>query len=113
MSSEAPAYPPITPHLNPHGLVIKYNPETGRGVYATSAIPRGTVIEISPVLLFTRDEYLSHGKHTLLDSYTFTWKDKRRGGEKMWALALGLGISLRNFCRTTLPSRRRTARVAV
>lgn len=106
MSSESdiPAYPPITPHLNPHGLVIKSSPESGRGVYASAAIAQSTVIEISPVLLFSRDEYLSHGKHTLLDSYTFIWRDKREGGQKKWALALGLGISLDVFHSSFLPS---------
>ena len=52
--------------------------------------PRGVLVEISPVLLFGRDEYMAHGRHTALESYTFVWRDGRRG-EKAWALALGLG----------------------
>lgn len=43
------------------------------------------MIEISPVLLFSKHEYEEHGKHTILDHYTFKWKDGRM------ALALGLG----------------------
>ncbi|KIJ64466.1 hypothetical protein HYDPIDRAFT_45162, partial [Hydnomerulius pinastri MD-312] len=52
---------------------------------ASRIIPAQTVIEISPVLLFTKEEYENHGKHTLLNHYTFNWRDGRM------ALALGLG----------------------
>lgn len=91
--SKSSEYPSVTPHLNSHGLVVKSTRSDGRGVYASTSIPRGTLVEISPVLLFTRDEYTKYGQHTVLDSYTFIWKDKRRGGEKTWALALGLGTA--------------------
>jgi tRNA-specific adenosine deaminase 3 len=53
---------------------------------ASQAIPAQTVIETSPVLLFSKEEYENHGRHTLLDHYTFTWRDGRM------ALALGLGL---------------------
>jgi hypothetical protein len=59
------------------------------------------VVEISPVLLFEKDEYQNHGesvylikplrsqsfqgKYTALDHYTFIWPNGRM------ALALGLG----------------------
>ncbi|EJD39952.1 hypothetical protein AURDEDRAFT_70649 [Auricularia subglabra TFB-10046 SS5] len=88
-------------------LAIRLSPTRGRGVYgtlapsapsapaptpcsppprtATDAIEPNTVVERSPVLLFGRDEYETHGRHTLLDHYTFKWKDGRM------ALALGLG----------------------
>ncbi len=46
------------------------------------------MIEVSPVLLFTAKEYEEHGKHTVLDHYTFVWRDGRM------ALALGLGASV-------------------
>ncbi|KAL0581026.1 tRNA-specific adenosine deaminase subunit tad3 [Marasmius crinis-equi] len=52
---------------------------------ASQPIPSGTIIEISPVLFFSKEEYEQHGKHTVLDHYTFKWKDGRM------ALALGLG----------------------
>ena len=80
---------PCTPHLNVHGLLVCNTPAAGRGVFASRHIPAGTVIEISPVLLFGPDEYSEHGRHTLLDSYTFVW-EKRQSGSTM-ALALGLG----------------------
>ncbi|CCA73599.1 hypothetical protein PIIN_07551 [Serendipita indica DSM 11827] len=78
-------YPLCTPHLNPHGLEIRMHPTKGRGVYASRPISVGTVVEISPVLLFGREEYENHGKHTLLDHYTFVW------GNGEMALPLGLG----------------------
>ena len=49
------------------------------------------MIEISPALLFNKEEYAEHGKHTILDHYTFKWPDGRM------ALALGLGA-----CRVTM-----------
>jgi len=52
---------------------------------ASRYIPKKTIVEISPVLFFTKQEYEEHGKHTVLDHYTFNWKDGRM------ALALGLG----------------------
>jgi tRNA-specific adenosine deaminase 3 len=57
-----------------------------KAITASTPISRGTTIEISPVLFFSREEYYErHGKHTTLDSYTFRWGDGRM------ALPLGLG----------------------
>ncbi|KAI0755242.1 hypothetical protein C8Q80DRAFT_1266723 [Daedaleopsis nitida] len=72
-------------HLNSAGLRIEYAEGKGRGVYASCEIPAQTLIEISPVLLLTAQEYAEHGRHTVLDHYTFVWRDGRM------ALALGLG----------------------
>ncbi|WFD30925.1 tRNA-specific adenosine deaminase subunit tad3 [Malassezia sp. CBS 17886] len=80
---------PSTPHLNVHRLSIRDTPTAGRGVFATTAIPANTVVEISPVLLFSADEYAAHGRHTALDSYTFVWEKSTQGNTM--ALALGLG----------------------
>lgn len=55
-------------------------------MYASRPLSAGTVVEISPVLLFSRDEWDAHGCKTILDCYTFKWG---RMGEM--ALALGLG----------------------
>ena len=52
---------------------------------ACREIPAQTLVEVSPVLLFTAAEYEAHGKYTVLDHYTFVWRDGRM------ALALGLG----------------------
>ncbi|TBU47401.1 hypothetical protein BD309DRAFT_886463 [Dichomitus squalens] len=72
-------------HLNSSGLRIEYAEGKGRGVYACREIPAQTLIEISPVLLFSAAEYEEHGRHTVLDHYTFVWRDGHM------ALALGLG----------------------
>ncbi|KAG7443141.1 uncharacterized protein BT62DRAFT_972973 [Guyanagaster necrorhizus] len=72
-------------HLNTTGCRIQYSEGKGRGVYASRFIENRTVVEISPVLLFSKDEYESHGRHTVLGHYTFKCKDGRM------ALALGLG----------------------
>lgn len=50
-----------------------------------------TVIEISPVLLFPAKEYEEHGRYTVVDHYTFKWRDGRM------ALALGLGKFTGNY----------------
>ncbi|KAI0771165.1 hypothetical protein BD413DRAFT_551498 [Trametes elegans] len=73
------------PHLNSSGLRIEYAEGKGRGIYASREIPAQTLIEVSPVLLFSANEYEAHGRHTVLDHYTFIWRDGRM------ALALGLG----------------------
>ena len=52
---------------------------------ACREIPAQTLVDISPVLLFNATEYEAHGRHTVLDHYTFVWRDGRM------ALALGLG----------------------
>ncbi|KAI0055855.1 hypothetical protein BV25DRAFT_1995977 [Artomyces pyxidatus] len=78
--------PPSAPeHLNSTGCRIQYTDGKGRGVFASRAIPAHTLLEISPVLLFSASEYDAHGKYTVLDHYTFKWRDGRM------ALALGLG----------------------
>lgn len=82
-------YPVCTPHLNTYELQICDTGFSGRSIFASRAIPSNTVIEISPVLLFSAREYDEHGKHTILDSYTFVW-ERSLGGNTM-ALALGLG----------------------
>ncbi|KZP31462.1 hypothetical protein FIBSPDRAFT_849425 [Athelia psychrophila] len=80
-------------HLNSAGLEIRLTQDKGRGVFATRHIPVETVIEISPALLFDKQVYHDHARHTILDDYTFRWPD---GGQ---ALALGLG-SLFNHADT-------------
>ncbi|KAI9500472.1 hypothetical protein GGI25_001595 [Coemansia spiralis] len=66
-------------------LELRTHPQRGRGVFTREPIPKGTLVHISPVLLFGAEEYSRHGKFTQLDHYTYCWK----GG--CFALALGLG----------------------
>ena len=97
--------PTAPEHLNITGCKIKYSEEKGRGVYgvlaptvhhssiihqssssiASKPLPAHTLLEISPALLFSTEEYEAHGRHTVLDHYTFKWRDGKM------ALALGLG----------------------
>ncbi|KAG6841972.1 hypothetical protein C0991_004463 [Blastosporella zonata] len=72
-------------HLNDTGCLIRRTDDKGRGVYASRLIPAQTLIEISPVLFFSKEEYAQHGRFTVLDDYTFKWTDGRM------SLALGLG----------------------
>lgn len=62
-----------------------FAPPAGR--IATSPIPARTLIDISPVLLFTAEEY-QHAKNTIVDHYSFVWND---AGRSLMALPLGLG----------------------
>ncbi|KAJ6557398.1 cytidine deaminase-like protein, partial [Mycena vulgaris] len=73
------------PYLNNSLCVIKNSQGKGRGVFAARAIASHTVVEISPVILLTKEEYETHGRFTSLDEYTFKWKNGSR------AVALGLG----------------------
>ena len=95
-------YPSTTPHLTRAPIEIATrDPALGRGVYATSYIPAGKVIEISPVLVLPEAEYKGkqpgeHDDGTLkgveasqLRGYVFTW-----GRNGSMAVALGIGASL-------------------
>lgn len=62
----------------------------GKGVFTTTALKVGTVVEISPVLVFTGSEYVDLAK-TKLYNYIFEWGVSR----KKAALALGY-ISMYN-----------------
>lgn len=62
----------------------------GRGVYTSEAIAANTIIEISPVLVLSKDER-AIAENTGLYNYVFEWGDNRKKG------ALGLGyISMYN-----------------
>ncbi|KAJ2005310.1 hypothetical protein H4R26_002009, partial [Coemansia thaxteri] len=72
----------VLPGLN--CLELRVHPQRGRGVSTRLPLDKGTLVHISPVLLFDHAEYKEHGRHTKLDHYTYCWQ----GG---YALALGLG----------------------
>ncbi|KAA1469766.1 hypothetical protein DENSPDRAFT_816959, partial [Dentipellis sp. KUC8613] len=93
LEAPAPFTKPSPQHLNSTGCEIRYVEGKGRAVFASRRIPAQTVVEISPVLLFSAAEYEQHGKYTVLDHFTFKWRDGRM------ALALGLG-SLFNHSNT-------------
>jgi len=70
---------------NPLRLEIRDTPQAGRGVFAPSDIPAGTILEESPILILTRTEW-DEGKLNdgVLGGYAFNWSN---GG-----MAIGLGI---------------------
>src|SRR5436190_11362016 len=71
-------------------IAIATSPKRGRGVFTTRNVKKGTVIEISPVLVLTEKERKILEK-TILYHYVFEWgNDKKKA-----ALALGY-VSLYN-----------------
>lgn len=65
-------------------LVIAPTGEKGRGVFTTENIEKGTVIEISPVIVMSRDDRKLLDQ-TLLHDYIFEWGPDR----KSCCMALG------------------------
>ncbi|OCF33284.1 hypothetical protein I316_05025 [Kwoniella heveanensis BCC8398] len=75
------------PHpMNPLNLHLLSHPHRGRGVFAPASIPAGTLIEESPVLVITKEEW-DRGRMNdcVLGSYGFCWSN---GG-----MAIGLGLA--------------------
>jgi len=70
--------------INPQATHLKQHPERGNGVFATHPIASGSLIEESPVLLITKDQW-DEGKmdDCILGEYGFCW----RGG----GMGIGLG----------------------
>ena len=69
-------------------LKIRVDPLKGRGVYARTAIPSNTLVEVSPALVVPASEYAAHSlSGTIFESYLFTWS--KPSGDL--ALALGIG----------------------
>jgi SET domain-containing protein len=71
-------------------LTIKSSPKRGRGIFTTKNIRKGTLLEISPVIVLNEKERKTIEK-TLLYHYVFEWgNDKKKA-----AVALGY-VSLYN-----------------
>lgn len=71
-------------------LFVAPSPKGGKGVFTSKEIPPNTVIEISPVLVFSKTERKSI-EETKLFNYIFEW------GKSREQCALGLGyISMYN-----------------
>jgi len=71
-------------------LIIQTSPKRGRGMFTTKNISKGTVIEVSPVVVLTPKERKTIEK-TLLFHYVFEWGNDKKSA----AMALGY-ISLYN-----------------
>ena len=65
-------------------LIIGSSPKRGRGVFTTKNLKKGTVIEISPVIVLSEKDRKTIEK-TLLYHYVFEWGDDK----KKAAVALG------------------------
>ncbi len=65
-------------------LVITPTGEKGRGVFTTADIAKGTVIEIAPVIVMSREDRRLLDE-TLLHDYIFEWGEDR----KACCMALG------------------------
>ncbi len=66
-------------------LYIAISPKKGRGVFTSSYIRAGEVIEVCPVLLFNNEDDAHHIEVTPLANYYYRWDDERN------AFVLGYG----------------------
>ena len=66
-------------------LEVKITEKKGRGVFASQAIPAGTMVENSPVIVMKKADRL-HLDKTLLHDYIFEWGIKK----DQCCMALGL-----------------------
>ncbi|SMR64136.1 unnamed protein product [Zymoseptoria tritici ST99CH_3D1] len=89
----------------PH-LELRLSTPKGRGVFATNSIPRGTLIDICPVLILDPAENDKHIAHTSLYHYTYNWPRSARtlthpNGEALatQAVILGLGSMFNHSSR--------------
>jgi tRNA-specific adenosine deaminase 3 len=75
---------PTRSMINPQATHLKQHPERGNGVFATHPIAPGSIIEESPVLIITKEQW-EEGKmdDCILGEYGFCW----RGG----GMGIGLG----------------------
>ncbi|MEL6635246.1 MAG: SET domain-containing protein [Bacteroidota bacterium] len=69
----------------PH-LYVAPSPLGGRGVFTAKRIPKGSIIEVCPVLVLPPGQ-LPHIDQTELFNYYFEWAENSKSG----ALALGYG----------------------
>ncbi|RMZ81451.1 hypothetical protein DV738_g2171, partial [Chaetothyriales sp. CBS 135597] len=87
-----PAQDQQQPLTRANGLVLVLDTPKGRGVFASHGIEQGTVIEISPVLIFSPTEVKNHLEQTCLNHYTYNWPSSTFNSHTpTQALALGLG----------------------
>lgn len=69
----------------PH-LYIANSSIDDRGVFSTEPIPKGSIIELCPVIVVPKME-MEKIKETVLFNYYFDWEEKNESG----AIALGYG----------------------
>jgi len=76
--------PDIRAYMVKSSLYISNTPDMGRGVFTNEAIEKGTIIEVSPVIVMSGDERKLLDQ-TLLHDYIFEWGEK----SKQCCMALG------------------------
>jgi SET domain-containing protein len=76
---------PTMPHLHSQLIETKWVGKKGRGVFALTKIPKGTVIERVPVVTFPAAEIFGSTRQSKLAQYVFNWDDGAV------AIALGYG----------------------
>jgi len=74
-------------------LAMTNFPEKGRGIVATSALAKGTILEIAPVIRLTKEE-TEIIKQTQLDTLVFDWPETVDGKEYDSAILLGITMLL-------------------
>lgn len=67
------------------GIYVARTKQMGRGVFTSTDIPEGTLIELAPVIVMSHDERLLLDK-TRLHDYIFEW------GEHLDQCAMALGL---------------------
>lgn len=73
------------PYLHSELIEVRQVRKKGRGVFARTRIPKGTVIERVPVIVVPVQEIFSQAPQSKLADYVFRW------GRDMVAVALGYG----------------------
>jgi len=93
MNSDIDSHNPDSyPLRRASGLVLLSNTPKGRGVFASQDIAKGSVIDVSPVLVFSHEENSTHIQQTVLQHYTYYWPNPSDPkGPQVQAIALGLG----------------------
>ncbi|KAF2736372.1 SET domain-containing protein [Polyplosphaeria fusca] len=90
----------LDPHSKPHislqrcpDLVLISDTPKGRGVFATSRIPKKAVLDVCPVLVLGLEENARHIEKTTLYHYTYNWPvtDQHNFKHVAQALIFGLG----------------------
>lgn len=69
-------------------IYVKSTNKKGRGVFAKRNLPKGTIIEIAPVIVLPKTDSVWEHNESILDNYYYAWKVN---GKDACALALGYG----------------------
>ncbi|MHC0037091.1 SET domain-containing protein [Pseudoneobacillus sp. C159] len=68
-------------------IFVKDTEKYGQGIFAARPIKKGERFEISPVIIFSKEEWEKHLKETKLYNYVYYWRE----ASDYMAIALGYG----------------------